>query len=534
MKRTHISGLSAVLFITFLVSTLWPEGLLAQPKVRFTQYPPDELDIAVETTIAWSSEEPDVEFRYKVEVPVDRSEEIEVGHEKWSTWGEGTSATYSDLIREGNYIFILEARRRGASRTARISTDFGVYFHMPEIYEEPAKIDWDKVNAAVDISEKYRSLSEVYRQACELWMEKYEAERKKLNLTWSGDQFIHTLSGEIIGTGKSLFTDWAKKGESASVSKVLTPKILYGIVKQSGPDPVRIYRNPDANRAAFSALGAYWAWKGYDELALEKREGTSRTYYTSPSTGMRFVLIPSGTFMMGSPAAEPGHYEDEIQHAVTITKPFYAGVAEVTQSQWKAVMRTNPSLFGGCGEGCAVEKVIWYEAAAFCNRLSERDGLTPAYKIKGEEVDWNRKADGYRLPTEAEWEYACRAGTTTPFNTGPCLSSKSANYDGNAPLKGCPKGRYRKKIVKVGSFAPNAWGLHDMHGNVWEWCWDRYDAYPLKEVKNPVGPSYGAYRVMRGGGWIIGARACRSARRNWLVPDYRYSALGFRVFRNAK
>ena len=534
MKRTHISGLSAVLFITFLVSTLWPAGLLAQPNVRFTQSPPGEMDIAVETTIAWRSEEPDVEFRYKVEMPVDRSEKIEVEHENWSTWGEGTSVTYSDFIREGNYIFILEARRRGTSRTTRISTDFGVRFHMPGIYEEPAKIDWDKVNAAVDISEKYRSLSEVYRQACDLWMEKYEAERKKLNLTWSADQFIHALSGEIIGTGKSLLTDWAEKGEPATVSKVLTPKILHGIVKKSGPDPLRIYRNPGANRAAFSTLGAYWAWKGYEELALEKRESISRTYYTSPSTGMKLVLIPSGTFTMGSPAAEPGHYEDEIQHTVTITKPFYAGVTEVTQGEWKAVMRTNPSLFGKCGEECPVEKVIWYEAARFCNRLSERDGLTPAYKIKKEEVDWSRKADGYRLPTEAEWEYACRAVTETPFNTGPCLSVKNANYDGNAPQKGCPKGRYRKKLLKVGSFAPNAWGLHDMHGNVWEWCWDRYDAYPIEEVKNPVGPSFGGYRVIRGGGWIIGGRACRSARRNWLVPDYRYSALGFRVFRNGK
>jgi len=531
MKRTSIIGTPIILV---WISLFWSTTLLAQPNVWFTQTPPDENDIAIKMTIAWRSDEPDAEYRYKVDMPGNWLGGSKSDYQNWSAWGGWTDITYSDFIQEGKYTFVLEARLRGTGSIRRISTEFNVHFVMPEIYEIPTRIDWAKVNAAKDKFRKYRSLAEEYRHAYDIWIRAYDIERRALDLTWSGDQFIHALSGEVLGKGQRMLLDWADNGVSATVSKILSPKALYDIVKQAGLNLVLIYRNAMANKTAFSALGAYWAWKGYEELAREKQGRVVKAYYTSPVVEMKFLLIPAGTFTMGSPPSEVGRYDDEIQHRVKITHAFYAGVREVTQGQWRAVMGTSPSLFDDCGEDCAVDNVSWYEAVEFCNRLSEGEGLTPAYRIKGEEVTWDRKAEGYRLPTEAEWEYVCRAGTTSPFHTGQCLSAEKANYDGSSPLEGCPKERYRKEIVKVGSFAPNAWGLHDMHGNVWEWCWDRYEQYPDKSVINPVGPSFGAYRVIRGGGWIIGPRGCRSARRNWLVPNYRYSALGFRVFRSAK
>jgi formylglycine-generating enzyme required for sulfatase activity len=135
----------------------------------------------------------------------------------------------------------------------------------------------------------------------------------------------------------------------------------------------------------------------------------------------------------------------------------------------------------------------------------------------------------YRLPTGAEWEYACRAGTETPFSFGRCLSTYQANYNGNYPLNGCSKGQYQGRPAAVGSFGANAWGLHDMHGNVWEWCQDCYGDSPKGAATDPVGPPSGAIRVYRGGSLFSGARYCRSANRNRVSPGSRYSFLGFRL-----
>ena len=227
--------------------------------------------------------------------------------------------------------------------------------------------------------------------------------------------------------------------------------------------------------------------------------------------GQEFVYIEPGTFMMGSPENEPGRDSDEIQHKVTLTKGFYMQTTEVTQGQWKAVMGNNPSSFKDCGDDCPVENVSWEDAQEFIKKLSRKEGKE------------------YRLPTEAEWEYAARAGTTTPFHTGRCLSTDQANYDGNYPPEGCAEGKYREKTVPAGSFSPNAYGLYDMHGNVWEWCQDWYGDYPAGSVTNPEGSSTGSYRVFRGGGWYRYAVNCRSAYRGYDSPGYRSSDLGFRL-----
>jgi len=232
------------------------------------------------------------------------------------------------------------------------------------------------------------------------------------------------------------------------------------------------------------------------------------------SIGMRFSLIPPGEFSMGSPPKEEWHREDEVLHRATLTKPFYLGTTEVTQRQWKAVMGTEPSFC--IGDDLPVETVTWKQAAEFCRKLSLKEGVT------------------YRLPSEAEWEYSCRAGTTTPFYTGETISTDAANYDGRKTYAGGKQGVFRDGTSHVGSLVPNAWGLCDMHGNVWEWCSDWYGEYPRGDVTDPTGPASGDRRVLRGGCWINFPAVCRSANRGKDVPVSWNFHLGFRVVRVLK
>jgi len=230
---------------------------------------------------------------------------------------------------------------------------------------------------------------------------------------------------------------------------------------------------------------------------------------------LEMVKIPPGEFMMGSPKDEPEREDNETQHKVTLTKGFEMQKTEVTQRQWEQVMGYNPSYFKNCGKDCPVESVSWLDVQEFIRRL-------------------NKVSNGnYHLPTEAEWEYVARAGTTTPFAFGKCLNTDQANYNGDYPLQGCQKGEYRKKTVPVGSLTPNAWGLYDMHGNVWEWVQDWYGNYPTDAVIDPVGPSDGEDRVSRGGSWFENARYCRSASRLKNLMGVRPSFIGFRLVRDA-
>ncbi len=262
-----------------------------------------------------------------------------------------------------------------------------------------------------------------------------------------------------------------------------------------------------------------------------------------PGLEMRFVPVPAGPFQMGSPADEVERHSDETLHQVEITRPFWMAETEVTQGQWRSLMGNNPSGFSACGDDCPVERVNWFEAAAFANRLSEREGLQSCYELGGCEKEAGEDMEcktvtfvgldcpGYRLPTEAEWESAARAGTTTPFWTGENLTTEQANYDGNYPYAGQPKGEYREKTVAVRSFAPNLLGLYEVHGNVWEWVQDWFGPYPAGSVTDPTGPERGAGRVYRGGGWGDFARYCRAAYRLASPPGNRYDDLGFRLVR---
>ena len=226
------------------------------------------------------------------------------------------------------------------------------------------------------------------------------------------------------------------------------------------------------------------------------------------SIGMKFVWIPPGTFLMGSPKEEVGRDKNETQHKVTLTKGFYMGVHTVTQEEWVAVMDNNPSRFQGV-KNLPVDSVSWEDCQEFIKMLRKKDKKL------------------YRLPTEAEWEYSCRAGTTTPFHFGETISTDQANYYGEAVYGDGMKGEYRKKTMPVGGFPANAWGLHDMHGN--QWCQDWYGDYPKKDVVDPTGPDNGNFRVLRGGSWSLNPRNCRSAYRHWYGPDARTFSCGFRL-----
>ncbi len=242
----------------------------------------------------------------------------------------------------------------------------------------------------------------------------------------------------------------------------------------------------------------------------ENNNISSRIWPTN-SLGMTFNLIPAGTFMMGSPSYEPGRDDDETQHQVTFTQAFYMQTTEVTQDQWVAVMGSNPSGFSGCSD-CPVEQVSWNDIQTFITNL-------------------NALGEGtYRLPTEAEWEYAARAGSTTAFANGD-ITYTDCTYDPNLDAMGwyC----YNSSSTQsVGQKDPNDWGLYDMHGNVYEWCQDWYGAYPIVSVTDPTGPYSGSDRVIRGAGWWNSAMYCRSAYRGIEPPDFIGNVLGFRLVRN--
>ncbi|NTW34196.1 MAG: formylglycine-generating enzyme family protein [Bacteroidetes bacterium] len=236
---------------------------------------------------------------------------------------------------------------------------------------------------------------------------------------------------------------------------------------------------------------------------------TNITAQTKPQ--IEWVNIPGGIFIMGSDTGEVNRHDDEAQLQVTISA-FKMSKYEITFEQYnmfcKATGKVKPDD-KGWGQGKhPVINVSWDDANAFS--------------------EWM----GCRLPTEAEWEYACRAGSDTPFNTGDNLTTSQANYDGNYPYNNNVKGKYLKKTLAVGSFAPNAFGLYDMHGNVWEWCSDFYSDYSLDLQTNPKGPSSGKYRVRRGGGWGDSSQACRSAFRDSGDPSGSGTGIGFRIVTN--
>jgi formylglycine-generating enzyme required for sulfatase activity len=260
---------------------------------------------------------------------------------------------------------------------------------------------------------------------------------------------------------------------------------------------------------------------GDDGRVTRQQAGPIQFYQEDLGGGVKLemVAVPGGRFQMGAPSVESMRPNDEDQHWVRVSD-FWIGRYEVTQAQWKAVMSNLPPNMVGLGsefigDDLPVVRVSWEEAQEFIRKLNAR--LSDA---------------NYRLPREAEWEFAARAGKSTPFGFGATITPEIVNYNGNVPYGNAAKGKYQQHPTPVGSLGvANAFGLFDMHGNVWEWCEDRYGPYPFTEVADPMGPGIGAGRVYRGGGWQDIAIDCRSARRNGLPPGARYYFIGFRLLR---
>ena len=260
-------------------------------------------------------------------------------------------------------------------------------------------------------------------------------------------------------------------------------------------------------------------------LTLRRVSATAR-YYSEPLEGLgeaiplQMLQIPEGPFTMGSAEDEPEREDDEIQHEVNVPS-FFMARYPVTQAQWRAVaampqekreLKPDPSGFKG--DNRPVERVSWYDAVEFCDRLSTHT---------------NRQ---YRLPSEAEWEYACRAGTTTPFHFGKTLTTEVANYDGNYTYADGSKGEYRRETTPVDSFnIANPFGLCDMHGNVREWCADYYGSYEQTPTDGSAFKTENeeASRILRGGSWNFFPRSCRSAYRDYFTPGFADNLIGFRV-----
>ncbi len=380
---------------------------------------------------------------------------------------------------------------------------------------------------------------------------------------WDEERVWHTLPAWNQSAIRELF--------QIEVFRFLREKEL---LTRERMEMILSWRHSGFNVHISEASRAQWRMRvheGGDITEFEVSGIDSITFYQDDGG---FVYITADTFTMGSPTDEPERYSDETLHLVTLTNDFYMSETEITNQQYAEIAQwaydnghctaTSSSLkdnldgstvelldmdVSGCEisfsggtftvdsgkEDHPVKALSWCGAASYCDWLSMNTGLTRAYEHSTWECNGHDpyNAEGFRLPTEAEWEYACRAGTHTPFNTGNCLDAGTeANYEGNYPYTGCPSGPYEGWTVGVGSYPDNSFDLYDMHGNVYEWCNDWYGSYSGDET-DPVGPASGTSRVIRGGCWSVAARNCRSAVRNWYYPANAGDYYGFRVCRGA-
>ena len=331
-----------------------------------------------------------------------------------------------------------------------------------------------------------------------------------------GDLFSHGRLWIELATGRVLKTEL--QVEQPSVRAIVTTAFRYDErFAIAVPQEMRErYTIGTGNRV--NTVASYGRFRRFNVSAEEDVRVPLRTV-TELVTGTTLIELPAGRFTMGSGSSEIGRNADEAMHDVEITRPFFLGRYEVTHQEWRTVMNASPSHFAACGPKCPVENVTFFEVQQFLSKLNELAGRSEGRRLH------------FRLPTEAEWEYACRAGTTGPFATGENLTTDQANYNGRFPYASFSAGEFRQRPTPVGSFASNRWGLSDMHGNVWEWTADWYGAYPDGGAANidPQGANAGDRRVIRGGSWYFDANSARCGLRYTHAPQDRGFSLGFRV-----
>jgi len=333
-----------------------------------------------------------------------------------------------------------------------------------------------------------------------------------------GDLFAHGRLWVELATGRVLKTEL--QVEQPSVRAIVTTTFRYderfGIAV---PMEMRErYTSGTGNRV--NTVATYGRFRRFNVIAEEDVRVPLRTM-TDAQSGITLVELPAGRFTMGSTTSELGRNADETLHDVEIARSFFIGRYEVTQQEWRTVMGSAPSHFATCGPRCPVENVTFADVQQFIAKLNERVAAGRS----------NDRPLRYRLPTEAEWEYACRAGTTGPFSTGENVTTDQANYNGRFPYSSFATGEFRQRPTTVGSFPSNRWGLSDMHGNVWEWTADWYGAYAEDGAANidPRGPDSGDTRVIRGGSWYFDANSARCGLRYTHAPQDRGFSLGFRL-----
>jgi formylglycine-generating enzyme required for sulfatase activity/tRNA A-37 threonylcarbamoyl transferase component Bud32 len=327
---------------------------------------------------------------------------------------------------------------------------------------------------------------------------------KIITPSWSRRKVIQTVGFAGAGLGLAIVIPRLSQSDSGEISIPATPEPTNS-PRLSSPPSSNTLQTFQFETVTVDARGSI----------INRSNEQARYFAEDLGNGvtLEMVQIPGGTFTMGSPTSEAARGSDESPQRQVRVPGFFIGKYEITQEQYQAIIGTNPARFKG--DKRPVETVSWDNAVEFCQKLSQKTGKT------------------YRLPSEAEWEYACRAGTTTPFYFGETITTDLVNYDGNFTYASAPKGQYRQQTTPVGSFPPNAFGLYDMHGNVWEWCqdhWhDNYNGAPTDGSAWTNDNDNRSPRLLRGGSWYLNPEYCRSASRYGYTAGHRYYNIGFRV-----
>ncbi len=328
--------------------------------------------------------------------------------------------------------------------------------------------------------------------------------------------------------------DLADKAANTSILRRLDflpawAAIVLGVALGGVAGALLLGSHPIGGAAAFVlllALAGALAWSG-EPVAIFEEDETEAPEPAGPHiVRPGWVWIPGGTFLMGSPEDEEGRWDHEGPvHEVRVSA-FEIMQHPVTRQDYAEIMGEDPGWPEGEADERPVNNVSWLDAVELCNRRSKNEGLAACYRVQNQEVSWDRAADGYRLPTEAEWEYACRAGTQTRWSFG----DEEAELERHAWYRANSGGEPHP----VGEKEPNPWQLHDLHGNVYEWCWDWFGSYPEEPQIDPTGSDGGSFRVLRGGAFFFPPRFLRSAFRNGNVPENRVRGIGFRCVRSPR